>query len=57
LFWIARREWDFSDVQKGLEIDMYRLINVKYGFGTMFVNRKCMLILLWIIGSCHTAKF
>jgi len=36
----------FSVMKNGLKIDTDRLILVKYGFGTMFVIRKCMLILI-----------
>ena len=39
----------FSDMKNGSNIDTVRLILVKYGFGTMFVIRKCMLILIWIV--------
>ena len=40
----------FHVMKNGSNIDTVRLILIKYGFGTMFVIRKCMLILLWILG-------
>jgi len=37
----------FHVMKNGSNIDTVRLILIKYGFGTMFVIRKCMLILVW----------
>ena len=47
----------FYDMKNGFKIDTGRLILVKYGFGTMFVSRKSMLVLLWIDDKFLTIRF